>query len=136
MKKVSYLVLFYLKRSQKLTVGSLGSIFFERGYYLYVGSYPYQSVEKRIQRHRLKKKKLFWHIDYFSSLATVRFLDYYLFSQPECRLARFLRQYYKYIDSFGSSDCHCSSHMFFVAEKPNVEKQLGFLQKKVDHRSG
>lgn len=46
-----------------VAVGVLGSVFFERGLYAYVGS-GQVGLEKRVERHLKRAKKRFWHIDY------------------------------------------------------------------------
>ncbi len=40
-------------------------VFFEKGYYVYVGS-ALGTLSRRVHRHELKNKKLHWHIDYIT----------------------------------------------------------------------
>ncbi|CUS95734.1 protein of unknown function DUF123, partial [Candidatus Kryptonium thompsonii] len=58
-----YILLIFVKREVNKVVGKLGVVKFSSGYYAYVGSAKL-NFEHRIKRHLLKKKKLFWHIDY------------------------------------------------------------------------
>ena len=71
--KGTYVALFYLSRKRNLEVGSLSHVWFDKGYYLYVGS-GMNNVFKRIERHKKKDKKKRWHIDYLSSDHYVSFV--------------------------------------------------------------
>ena len=59
----TYLLQIEAGRNFKTRVGKLGSLYFKKGYYLYVGSAK-RGLEARIKRHLRKDKKIFWHIDY------------------------------------------------------------------------
>ncbi|GFP26227.1 sugar fermentation stimulation protein A, partial [Candidatus Hakubella thermalkaliphila] len=47
----SYIIILNLKNTQKLSIGELGEITLEKGYYLYVGS-ARKNLTRRVQRHR------------------------------------------------------------------------------------
>jgi len=61
--KGSYILLIKLLKDSEIKVGSLGTISFKKGFYVYVGS-AMGGLEQRINRHLRKNKKTFWHIDY------------------------------------------------------------------------
>ncbi len=111
-----YLLFFVIDKDRKIEVGKLGEIFFKKGEYIYVGSAK-RSFEKRIKRHLRKKKKKFWHIDYLlSGEGKIKkiFLNPYM---KECEAAKiFLQKNIPFIKNFGSSDCKCPSHLFYLQE--------------------
>ena len=55
-----------LCKDVNIRVGALGNVQFKEGCYVYIGS-AQRNLEKRVQRHLRKEKKLFWHVDYFLS---------------------------------------------------------------------
>ena len=59
-----YALLLFLDNDLSINVGALGKTTFTKGTYVYVGA-TQNNLEKRVQRHMRKEKKLFWHIDYF-----------------------------------------------------------------------
>lgn len=113
-----YVLWLYLPQKMPITIGKLGTFSFEQGVYAYVGS-AQRNMEQRVARHRRLEKKLHWHIDHFRAKAN--FLGVALFfDQPkasECRLAQELLKIpgtFPPVPGFGSSDCLCGSHFFWV----------------------
>lgn len=115
----SYIVILRLNKDERISVGNLGAVRFRKGYYLYVGS-ARRNLSQRISRHRRKRKKLFWHIDYLRQYAD------YCASMPvrtstdlECKIADALNEISQWnIPGFGSSDCGCNSHLFGMHDDP------------------
>lgn len=121
----SYVLFVKLRRSIKIAVGRLGEIDFCKGTYLYVGSAK-KGIIPRLKRHLVKKKKLFWHIDYLlnSSYAYVDKI-WVAAKDRECYTAGSLyRQGYEFIRDFGSSDCSCYSHLFFICKEARKIRRL------------
>jgi sugar fermentation stimulation protein A len=114
-----YIVLMKLTRDRNLKIGSLGTVRFRKGFYLYAGSAK-NNLTQRIARHRSRRKKLFWHIDYLREHAD------FCTAMPvrasvdlECELADALQGMASWsIPCFGSSDCSCGSHLFGMVEDP------------------
>ena len=104
-------------RDLKIRVGSLGVIRFKRGYYVYVGS-GQRYLEKRIQRHKKRVKKVKWHIDYLTTNSGVKVMEAAAYDLPkkyECILADMLRSMgFKPVKGFGSTDCKCVSHLYRI----------------------
>jgi sugar fermentation stimulation protein A len=126
----SYLVIFRLPRRRLVRVGELGDIHFRGGYYVYVGSAK-RGLSARIERHRLLRKKLFWHVDYLSALAEFRAaLPVRSSDDLECEMAASLQGICEgSVPGFGSSDCTCPSHLFWSREDPIHSAQFhSFLQ--------
>jgi Uri superfamily endonuclease len=111
--KGSYILLMELSEGQKIWVGKLGSIFFSRGFYAYVGS-AMNGLEARLARHLRREKKFHWHIDYLLKEAEIRDIILYPSEvKAECFLSRAMAGKFRHISGFGSSDCHCASHLYF-----------------------
>jgi len=115
----SYLVILRLREDQILEVGRLGKRSFSQGYYLYVGS-AMKNLSRRIDRHRRRRKKFHWHIDYFRDRAEwVAALPVRSSVPLECRIAESVGEIAEWkIPGFGSSDCACPTHLFGMKENP------------------
>lgn len=106
-----------LKKSQKIKIGAIGIINFDRGYYAYVGS-AMNNLDKRIERHLRKRKKMKWHIDYFLRHGKIiKVIKKESKKREECRIAKKLSKKFPEIPKFGSSDCRCKSHLFYLGKK-------------------
>ncbi len=105
---VTYMLLARLSRNKHISVGSLGRIYFRKGFYVYVGSGSF----KRIERHFRSEKKLRWHIDYF--LRYAKPLDFiYFIHKAEHELPALIDG--EAIARFGASDDPFNdSHLFRV----------------------
>jgi len=74
-------------------------------------------IEKRVSRHLGKRKKNFWHIDYFLSSSYVSIDCVYCIKSSkkiECDIAMKMKAIGSTVSGFGSSDCKCESHLFFI----------------------
>lgn len=115
----SYFVVLELERAVTLHIGALGPVRFPRGFYVYVGS-AMANLAKRIERHRRKRKRFHWHIDYLRDRA--RFVDALPIRAShrlECELADAVRALAGWsTPGFGSSDCACESHLFGFSRDP------------------
>jgi len=97
-------------------VGSIGSVYFKKGVYAYVGS-AQNSLEKRLMRHFQGAQLKFWHIDYLLArnspilnLVTAFYKE--AEKQEECATAQKFSKFAFSIKCFGCSDCNCQSHLF------------------------
>lgn len=108
----SYVLVLKLEKDKKIKVGSLGYIQFKKGYYLYAGSGK-KNLYQRIEMHKKKNKKLFWHIDYLRKES--KFVSVVVFRElSECEIGKKLKEKTDgFIKNFGCSDCRCKSHLFF-----------------------
>ena len=116
---LSYLLLIQVRQPFKRKIKSLGAVNFKKGYYLYVGSSPARTLGARLRRHISKRKKLFWHIDFLTTSKFCGVQEIYVFKCRECNLARCLesRGFTIAKEKFGSTDCHCPSHLFYLVHK-------------------
>lgn len=115
----SYLLLLRLRKARKVNVGRLGTVSFQRGHYVYVGS-AMRNLSVRIARHMGRRKKLHWHIDYLRQEADeVIPLPIRSSRREECEIAAALSSILQPGPSgFGSSDCDCPTHLFRHATNP------------------
>jgi sugar fermentation stimulation protein A len=115
-----YHLILYLKRRQRLCVGALGLVDFPSGYYIYTGS-AQQGLAKRLERHLRKGKTRHWHIDYLTAVARIeQILVDGSGTKTECQrheLIMNLTGAKVIIPGFGSSDCHCPSHVAYFEKR-------------------
>jgi len=114
-----YLLLLELKAEYAVTVGSLGTVDFLPGWYVYVGSGK-KNLSKRIARHLRAKKEIRWHIDYLAAVAMKKkAYPIYTFRDLECPLASDIAAAADdSVPGFGSSACRCTSHLFYFGQYP------------------
>ena len=114
MSKGVYILVVSVSKDINVNVGALGSVNFEKGLYVYVGS-AQNDLEKRVARHLRRTKQKFWHIDYLLDDANVEVLKGFYKKagrSEECRVANKIGERCVPIKGFGSSDCKCKSHLF------------------------
>jgi Uri superfamily endonuclease len=131
----SYCLCIRVDRNSEIKIGSLGSIKFSRGRYVYVGS-ALNSLIPRLGRHirtsRGEGRVAHWHIDYLLREPGIEIEAIYATDwavRMECEIAAHIVERGEPIPRFGSSDCACVSHLFKV-------KSFGFIKetglKRVD----
>ena len=128
---MNYVLFIKLYKNIQIIVGSLGKMNFKKGIYLYVGSAK-KNFKSRINRHLLKNKRIFWHIDYLLSSKNAIIKEIWITDKiKECNIAKLINKMgYNSIKSFGSSDCKCFSHLFFIdkiKEFKSLFKSKGFI---------
>ncbi|MFQ5340329.1 MAG: DUF123 domain-containing protein [Anaerolineae bacterium] len=121
----TYVLVMLLGVPTRVVVGALGTFDLEAGYYLYVGS-ALNGLAGRLRRHcRTDGKRLRWHIDYLRAQTTLVEVWWTVFAERlECEWAAVLRRLpgvSEPVAGFGSSDCRCSSHLFYLASKPSSD---------------
>jgi len=119
--------LIYVSKNIEIRVGRLGEVFFKKGDYIYIGSAK-GCLETRLQRHSRKEKRIFWHIDYLlkderTQISQIWTID----KKMECQTAEVVCQdpTTEIIKKgFGSSDCNCLTHLFYIKDKEKINKVL------------
>ena len=133
-----YLFAVELGGSRALTIGALGSVRFDKGWYLYVGS-ARRGLSSRLARHERADagKPMRWHIDYLRAHArSVRSFPIPTRRDLECRLAQDVRRISTgIVPRFGSSDCSCPSHLFRMACDPLEDSRFTALLGRYQNRS-
>ena len=119
----------------KIRVGRLGEVSFKEGDYIYIGSAK-GCLEARLRRHLRKDKKIYWHIDYLLKNKKTKILQIWIIDKKmECQTAEvFCQDTTTEIikKGFGSSDCKCVSHLFYIKNKERTEKilkEIGFSRR-------
>jgi sugar fermentation stimulation protein A len=114
-----YCLVIELSKETKISIGALGLHVLPAGTYVYVGS-AQAGIERRVERHASKKKRMRWHIDYL--LRHAQIMSAFALSgtpkEGECELAKRLIQKegaLVVVKGFGSSDCACDSHLIYFA---------------------
>ena len=126
----SYLLVLKLREWKRITVGKMGNITFQPGYYIYVGS-AMTNLTARIERHRRLRKNHHWHIDYFRQEAEFETaLPVRASVSLECPMAASMGKIANWtIPDFGSSDCSCPTHLFGMKTSPlHNAKFINLLQ--------
>jgi sugar fermentation stimulation protein A len=140
----NYLILLALAERAEAAVGSLGTIAFEPGWYVYAGS-ARKNLSQRINRHLRKiRKQKHWHLDYLTPCAErIKALPIFSYRNLECALAGELRKLGgRPIPGFGSSDCDCKktrrdhSHLYYFADPPMGNRAFVDMLLRYRHREG
>jgi len=115
----SYLLILTLDRDRQIDVGSLGTRFFKKGHYVYVGS-AMANLTKRVNRHLALRKRHHWHIDYLRQVAdSVMPVPIRSSARLECEIARSQAGVLSPgVEGFGCSDCDCPTHLFWHPADP------------------
>jgi len=129
----AYLLLLSVLADTHIAVGKLGRLRFPAGNYVYVGS-AMAGMEARLARHFRRRKTIHWHIDHLLEKATLS--GAVLFpsgKRGECALARMVRAHpgAVAVPRFGSTDCGCPAHLFYLGKRP-----FGPLLLKLDRLKG
>jgi sugar fermentation stimulation protein A len=117
--KGSYLLILRVDKKRRIHIGKLGQLDFNKGYYVYVGS-AMNSLSSRIERHVRKRKKVYWHIDYLlNNVEKIIPIPVRSSKRLECEIATALSTIMNQSHpGFGSSDCHCPTHLFYTKDNP------------------
>ena len=133
MQPGTYILVLKLEHPLRLRIGALGKFEFPAGYYLYIGS-ALNGLERRLERHLRREKRLHWHIDYLREHAEVIEIWYSVSAQRlECRwaaVARTLPGARLPVPRFGASDCGCPAHLVYFPTLPDRER----FQTQIAHR--
>jgi len=118
--KGSYFIIIRFDKDRRISVASLGELFFKKGYYIYCGS-AQKNLSHRIARHKRKThKRKHWHIDYLTPFAgKIEAFAVASYRNLECEMAAAMKKSGgEGIPGFGSSDCTCESHLFYFPANP------------------
>lgn len=127
----TYLLLLECNEEAELSIGKLGNMLTEPGYYLYVGSaFGPGGIRARVNHHKGKALHPHWHIDYLRTAA--KLVDAWCVHGSRCEheWAYNLMQSEAAampLTGFGSSDCDCATHLFCFKRRPvkaELEKML------------
>jgi len=118
--KGTYTIVVRCKDTGYSTFGKLGTARLQRGYYLYTGSALGRgavSLERRLERHCRRRKRVRWHIDYLTSRPNCYVTGaVYVVSDTrlECKVNSSLSKELHVspvLLKIGASDCNCNGHL-------------------------
>ncbi|MGA1848210.1 MAG: GIY-YIG nuclease family protein [Thermoplasmatota archaeon] len=113
-----YILILRFEKDTRMPVGALGEIDLERGYYAYIGSAK-AGLRGRAGRHLSNPVKRRWHIDHITGASSQRMVFWKPHEEGgECKASGRLREFFKDVKGFGSSDCRCPSHLFYLGPEP------------------
>jgi endonuclease-3 len=129
--KGSYSLLIRVTETKKVVVGSLGTVEFSPGFYVYNGSAFGPGGLKRVQRHRDKSGEgtsPHWHVDYLLVQNCSDIVEVFKEkdSDHECGLSSEMSEAFASVQGFGCSDCSCGSHLFYSEDRKSV---MDFLER-------
>jgi Uri superfamily endonuclease len=130
--KGCYVLLIKLPKARTITIGRLSDIHFPRGNYAYVGS-ALGGIQSRLSRYFNRNRKRHWHIDYLLEEGSVTgIVTGETEDKVECAVAQVLSSQFDSIPGFGSSDCHCHSHLFFGPEERQLKSNVVAVLESLD----
>ena len=115
-----YVVVTYVSRRTTVSVGALGPVVFERGWYAYVGSAA-RARRARVTRHLATGKPRRWHADYLFAAFPARRAWLVDGAAGECELAGALAALpgaARRPPRFGAGDCRCAGHLVRLSRRP------------------
>ena len=117
-----YQLVLRLEQVISLEVGSLCRLNLSKGYYLYTGRHR-KSLWRRIERHLQKDKRVYWHIDYFTTHPAIQMDHIIIFPETdaECKINQEVQHFLNarlLYPGLGSGDCNnkCGAHMQYVED--------------------
>jgi len=118
-----------------LTVGALGRVTFEAGWYAYVGSALGPGGFARIDRHRElaagEREARHWHVDYLLGHSTSRLSDVVTTAgaDGECAVSTAIAG--EPVPEFGCSDCDCDSHLWYDPSRERLRERIEQAHKRI-----
>jgi Uri superfamily endonuclease len=121
-----YALVMHLPKDKRLQIGKLGSFYFARGWYVYLGSaHGGGGVRGRTNRRNDAGKPKRWHVDYLRPLAQIHEI-WFAALEPEYEhvfadvVSRMIGSSTP-VPGFGSRDCsECATHLFHLDRRPFV----------------
>jgi Uri superfamily endonuclease len=120
----TYILLVELDSPATVTIGRLGQIPFVEGVYAYVGSaLGPGGLGARIGRYTCGPKNKHWHIDFLLEHGeTLGVLTRQGVRRRECDWSSWIgARALDCVSGFGSSDCRCEGHLYFVGDRNKKE---------------
>ena len=119
----TYALILSSSLDQILSIGRLGQLHVRPGFYVYVGSaFGPGGVKARIAHHARLSRRPHWHIDYLRRVAQLNEIwwthDPIRREHQWAALFGHMRGSSIPLSRFGSSDCTCASHLYFLPKRP------------------
>ncbi len=136
----TYALIMETEASKAIPIGKHGNLTIRPGFYVYIGSaFGPGGVWARVSHHKKIQPSPRWHIDYLRKYVGLIEFWYSLDIQKrEHQWAGLLEKQCSTtvpMAGFGSSDCHCTSHLFFNASKPDFSSFKTLIQTQISNHS-
>jgi len=126
----TYALILAADAHETVQIGRLGALRLQPGYYVYVGSaFGPGGLRARVGRHRgvagAPGGRLHWHVDYLRRVTQLR--QIWGTMDPARREHQWAHCVGQLPNAsaprrgFGSSDCGCVTHLYYVATCPNID---------------
>ena len=123
----TYVLVLSSRSTDLIQIGRLGALQLRSGFYVYGGSaLGPRGVRARLAHHLKPSHRPHWHIDYLRAHTSVEEVWYRLDTR---RLEHFWAERISLAEGasvplvgFGSTDCGCECHLFFVQQLPSRER--------------
>jgi Uri superfamily endonuclease len=123
----TYILLAELGSPGTIEIGKIGSFLFAAGTYAYIGSaFGPGGLAARLSRYASGAGRRHWHIDFLLDQGeVVGALVGTDERRRECAWANWTEERtLGNVPGFGSSDCRCKSHLFFVGNDEKAEEMV------------
>lgn len=135
--KGNYCLIISVEDDCRIKIGAKGFISFCGGYYVYVGS-ALNSLSGRVKRHISRNKKKHWHADYLllnKNTKVEEVIYTYCSEKIECEISMQINEdAIDNVESFGCSDCDCSSHLYYFDSYDDAVKSSVDSYKKIGYK--
>lgn len=126
-KPGSYGLILKSENQAEVEIGKLATLTLQKGYYLYFGSAMGPGgLQARVKHHYRRSDSLHWHMDYLRNVTELKQTWYH---QGEIKLehkwAKLINQLKVSkipLEGFGSSDCKCLAHLFYLQQIPDFNR--------------
>ncbi|AEH51813.1 GIY-YIG nuclease family protein [Pseudothermotoga thermarum] len=123
MSKGTYILVVKLEKDRTIK-SKAKSWNLSKGLYAYVGS-AMNNLEKRIERHLRKNKKMHWHVDYLLKEAKVLMvIEIPSNERLEEKVARYLEKFFEPVKDFGSTDVKTKGNLFKISSAQELIKVM------------
>ncbi|MEF8812716.1 MAG: GIY-YIG nuclease family protein [Halovenus sp.] len=136
----TYTLCVELPEPATIPVGALGETAFEPGWYAYCGTALGSGGFSRIDRHAAlaagEREVRHWHVDYLLCHRTTRLetVERTPDVDGECAVVAALDG--TRIPAFGCSDCDCSSHLVYSADRARLLGSVRRAHRQLDGQAG
>ena len=132
----TYILILRSRLSRVVLIGALGYLTMRKGLYVYVGSaFGSGGIRTRLSHHIRISQRPHWHIDYLRPHTQLQEM---LFTSSPVRLEHAWSHSFSKargvelpLVGFGSSDCQCSTHLFFFESFSSCQTLLHHLSQIV-----
>lgn len=119
----TYALIMEAETGRNIRIGKHGNLQLKPGFYTYIGSaFGPGGIPARTSHHKKIQHSPRWHIDYLRKYAGLTEIWYsFDIQKREHQWAGLLEKQSSItlpMSGFGSSDCDCTSHLFFSPVKP------------------